>query len=262
MDSLAHKVALVTGAGRGIGRAIAVALSRSGAAVAVTGRSMGPLNDTAHAITSAGGRAIALGMDVRAREDVDRVVGEAARALGGEQSPRVDIVVNNAGVSGHTPLDGDDDERFQDILQTNLTGAMFVSRAALRHMPDGGRILGISSVLGKFGVPAYGAYCAAKHGLIGWTRAVALELAPRRITVNAICPGWVETDMASSGIAEIARRAGTSIEAARREAESRVPLERFLEPAEVADLAVYLASPAAAGITAQAISICAGQTAF
>jgi NAD(P)-dependent dehydrogenase (short-subunit alcohol dehydrogenase family) len=121
-----------------------------------------------------------------------------------------------------------------------------------------GRILNLSSVLGKFGIPEYAAYCASKHGIVGLTRALALELAPRRITVNALCPGWVDTSMAQDALAIASKRDGVGLDESRRRAEARVPLGRFIEPAEVARLALYLASDAAAGMTGQAINLDGG----
>ncbi len=246
--------ALVTGASRGIGRAIATRLLEGGGVVAVTGRSLDALREIEREFP---GRAHALRMDVRDRAQVDAAVAAAAGALGG-----FDLVVNNAGIAGHTPIDDASDDRWLDILATNLTGAMRVTRAALPHVPRGGRIVNVSSVLGKFGVSRMGAYCASKHGLIGWTRALALELAPRDIAVNAICPGWVETDMATLGVVETAASLGKTPEEFRREAIDAVPQKRFLDPSEVAGLVVYLASPEARAVTGQAISICAGQTTF
>jgi len=170
--------------------------------------------------------------------------------------------VNNAGISGLTRIDDADDGRWIDILETNLTGTYLMTKAALKAMPDhsGGRIINISSVLGKFGVPGYSAYCASKHGMIGFTRALALEVVHRGITVNAICPGWVETEMARSGIEESAAYQGLSPEEFKKQAVQAVPIRRFLEAEEVAHLVCYLASPKAGGITGQAINICGGQT--
>jgi NAD(P)-dependent dehydrogenase (short-subunit alcohol dehydrogenase family) len=126
-------------------------------------------------------------------------------------------------------------------------------------MAPGGRIVNLSSVLGRFGVSGYAAYCAAKHGVIGFTRALALELAPREITVNALCPGWVETDMADQGIRETASALGISPEEFREQAIAGVPLKRFLDPSEIAKLALYLTSEEASGITGQTYNICGGQ---
>ena len=150
-------------------------------------------------------------------------------------------------------------ENWDKIVRTNLDGVFFTSRAALRHLPDGGRIVMISSVLGRFGVPGYTAYCASKHGVIGLTKALALELAPRAITVNAICPGWVETEMARDGMRLMAEGMKTTYEEARKTALSAVPLGRILEPEEIGDHVVWLCSKGASGLTGQAISQCGGQ---
>ena len=137
-----------------------------------------------------------------------------------------------------------------------------VTKAVLKHMPDhsGGRVINISSVLGKFGVPGYTAYCATKHGMIGFTRALALEVVSRGITVNAICPGWVDTEMATLGINETAALQGITPEQFKAQAVANVPIRRFLEADEVAGLVCYIASDAARGITGQAMNICGGQT--
>lgn len=129
----------------------------------------------------------------------------------------------------------------------------------LPHLHDGGRIVTISSVLGRFGVPGYTAYCASKHGVIGFTKALALELASRRITVNAICPGWVDTDMASAGMQAMADAMQLDFETARRQALAAVPLGRILQPEEIGETVAWLCSPGASGMTGQAISHCGGQ---
>jgi NAD(P)-dependent dehydrogenase (short-subunit alcohol dehydrogenase family) len=272
---LQERVAVITGGGRGIGRAIAEAFYREGARVAVASRQSKTLQTVAMELNQGDHRIVPFRCDVTDRDEVEVLIGNVV-----EVWDRIDILVNNAGVSGMTPLapaaaadpaaaagvdpaagTGDDaDRRWQEILATNLTGVWNCARAAARHLPDGGRgrILNLSSVLGKFGVPGYAAYCASKHGVIGLTRALALELAPRRITVNAICPGWVGTDMARQGIEEGARRQGLEPEEFRRRAAGAVPLGRFVEADEVARLAVFLASDAGAGITGQAINIDGG----
>jgi len=158
-------------------------------------------------------------------------------------------------------MDDPDDSRWRDILETNLTGMYLVTKEVLRIMKDsGGRIINISSVLGKFGVPGYSAYCASKHGMIGFTRALALETAHRGITVNAICPGWVDTEMARSGMKDSAAYQGISVEEFKKQAMEAVPIRRFIDAEEVAQLVLYLASDKGSGITGQAINICGGQT--
>ncbi len=247
--------ALVTGAGTGIGRAIALALAKAGARVALAGRRKAPLDETAALIARAGGKALVQPFDVTDREAVATAVARIARDLGG-----LDILVNNAGVGGPNGCFVDGPDRWDLVMRTNLDGVFFVTRAALRHFGTGGRVIHIASVLGKFGVPGYTAYCAAKHGLIGFTKALALECAPRQITVNAVCPGWVETEMAREGMEGLAQAMGVGFEQARAHALAQVPLGRIMQPAEIGDLVAWLASPAASGVTGQAWSVCGGAT--
>ena len=249
------KVSLVTGGGRGIGRAIALALGGPGTAVAIAGRTRTQLEATAREIEAAGARAIPLEMDVTSEASVARAL-EALRA----DIPHLDVLVNNAGVGGGEPVAGSDVERWRRTIDTNLTGTYLATRAALPFMRPGGRIVNISSVLGRFGVPGYTAYCASKHGVIGFTRALALELAPRQITVNALCPGWVDTGMAEQGMRQGATATGQTFEQFRASALGAVPIKRIIQPEEVAALVAFLASPAAAAITGQTYNICGGQT--
>ena len=255
MNRFAEKVALVTGASRGIGRAIAEAYLEEGAKVALCARTVAELESLADAWNQKGRRALALECDVTSKESVARAIGELESSWG-----KLHIIVNNAGISGRTPLTEDSAEMWQRILDVNLTGSFNVTRAALELMSSGdGRIVNMSSVLGRFGVPGYTAYCTSKHGIIGFTRALALELVPRGITVNAICPGWVQTDMADKGISETAEALGMSAEAFREQAIEAVPLKRFMDPPEIAKLALYLTSEEASAVTGQAYNICGGQ---
>jgi len=202
-----------------------------------------------------GDQSIAVAMDIRDQKNVEEGIRRIVDRFG-----KIDIVVNNAGVSGVTPIDGKDTAVWIDIVNTNILGSYYVTRSSVAHMPDGGRVIMISSVLGKFGVPGYTAYCTAKTGLIGFTRALALELAARKITVNALCPGWVDTEMALTGMKNGAASQGISVEEFRTQAMSRVPLGEMVMPDEVAALVAFLASDAGKNITAQAISICGGST--
>ena len=194
-------------------------------------------------------------MDVTSDGSIARAV-DALRA----DVAHLDVVVNNAGIGGGEPVAGSDIERWRRTIDTNLTGTYLVTRAVLPLMGGGGRIINLSSVLGRFGVPGYTAYCASKHAVIGFTRALALELAPKQITVNAICPGWVDTEMAEQGMRQGAAATGQTFEQFRASALGAVPIKRIIQPEEVADLVAFLASPAAAAITGQTYNICGGQT--
>ena len=224
-----------------------------GANVVMCARSVDDLRS--HAAKMGSDRALAVAMDIRSAASVDEGVALAVQRFG-----KIDITVNNAGISGVTPIDGKDTAAWLDIVNTNVAGTYHVTRAAVPHMPDGGRIVVISSVLGKFGVPGYSAYCASKTALIGFVRALSLELAPRKIAVNAICPGWVDTEMARDGMRDIAASLGITVEEFRKQAMSRVPLGEMVQPEEVANLVSFLASEAGKNVTAQAISICGGST--
>ncbi|MCB9876370.1 MAG: SDR family oxidoreductase [Planctomycetes bacterium] len=254
MSALAGKRCLVTGGGSGIGSGIARGLAAAGAAVAVLGRRRAPLETTVAAIRAAGQVATAVVGDVTDEAGVRAAITAAAGELGG-----LDVLVNNAGVGGPNACALPGPERWSEIVRANLDGVFFATRAALPHLADGGRVINISSVLGRFGVPGYTAYCASKHGVIGLTKALALELSPRRITVNAICPGWVDTDMATQGLTLMADGLGVTVDEARRQAMAAVPIGRILQPEEIGAHVVWLASDAAAGMTGQAISHCGGQ---
>lgn len=249
------KTILVTGGGRGIGRAIALALAERGHIVAIAARTRAQLDETAVAIAALGARPVPLVVDITDESAVVRAF-EELRAI----SPVLDVVVNNAGIGGGQPIQGTDVAGWRRIVDTNLFGTFLVTHRAVPMLAEGGRVINISSVLGRFGVPGYTAYCASKHAVIGFTRALALELVRRRVTVNAICPGWVETDMAVQGMRNGAAALGVTVEEFRARALAAVPIERIIQPDEVATLVKFLASPQAAAITGQTYNICGGQT--
>ena len=253
-NPLDGKVALVTGASRGLGAAIASGLAAAGARVALCARSSGELEALARSLPNG---AFAKTLDVTDSAAVNRVVDEVTRTAG-----RLDVVVNNAGMSERDTVSHGSDEWWDRVLRVNLTGAFYVCRAAMRHLQEGARVVNVGSVLSLFGAADSAAYTAAKHGLLGLTRALAAEVAPRGITVNAICPGWIDTEMAEHGFENIARGAGVEVDEARKQAIGRVPLGRILEPEEVAKLVVFLCLPEARGIHGQAIRIDGGATSW
>ncbi|MDC3955170.1 SDR family NAD(P)-dependent oxidoreductase [Polyangium jinanense] len=234
---MSARVALVTGASRGIGAALVERFHEGGFSVAALARSR---VDSPHAAES-------YVCDVSDAGAVAATVRAVLARFG-----RIDVLVNNAGLAGANSLDPEGDDAFwHQVLAVNLNGTYYLCKQVLPHLPDGaGRIINISSVLGLKGAPDQTAYTAAKHGVIGFTRALALHAAPRRITVNAICPGWTRTAMAEGRMRELGLD-----EAALGKS---VPLGRMIEPREVANLAFHLASEDSAGITGQAIVIDGG----
>jgi ketoreductase len=246
---------LVTGGGRGIGRAIAVAFAEPGNTVAVAARTRPQLDDAARAIRQRGAGAVVIPLDITDQSAVARAFAEL-----GQQVAGLDVLVNNAGIGGGDPVDKTDPAVWRKVVDTNVWGTFLVTRSALPMLKDGGRVINMSSMLGRFGVPGYTAYCASKHAVIGFTRALALELANRAITVNAICPGWVETEMAAQGMESGAAAMGITFEDFRSRALARVPIGRIIQPEEIAGLVTFLASPAASAITGQTYNICGGQT--
>jgi NAD(P)-dependent dehydrogenase (short-subunit alcohol dehydrogenase family) len=231
------KVALVTGGARGIGAAIAARLVVEGYAVVVAGR---------HAPPS---------LPEGQRFQVMDVADPASVRAGFAALGRLDALVNNAGLAGVDPLDPDDHALWHAVMATNLHGAYYCAKAALPLLPDGtGRIVTIASVLGLRGVPDQAPYVAAKHGVIGLTRALALAAAARGITVNAVCPGFVETEMAAARFAALGI---TQADAARD-----VPIGRLATPEQVADLVAFLLRPASGSLTGLALPIEGGSLAL
>jgi NAD(P)-dependent dehydrogenase (short-subunit alcohol dehydrogenase family) len=252
---LANRVALVTGAGRGIGRAIALAYATEGARVALTARTTSELDEVVGKIRAAGGTALAISADLVDRATPAQVVAEVVKSLG-----PVEILVNNAGVgssSNPKPVFDFDDDFWDLSLALNLTAPYLLCKAVLPGMIQRkwGRIITVASINGKIGSLHGAAYAASKHGVLGLTRSLALEVAKDGITVNAICPGPVHTIMNDRRVEYDAKRRGVSFDEV---ANGWTPLGRRLEPEEVAPLAVYLASDAAATVIGQAINIDGG----
>jgi 3-hydroxybutyrate dehydrogenase len=252
---LHDRIALVTGGGRGIGRAIALALAREGAHVAVTARTSSEIEAVAAEIRTLGRKALPLLCDVRDRVQVDASVRAAGEALGAVQ-----VLVNNAGIALSAKVVETDDDLWEDHLRVNLTAAFYASRAVLPGMLQAGwgRIVNIASTAARQGYPYVAAYVASKHGLLGLTRALALEVAQAGITVNAICPGYVATDLTWESARRIQAKTGRSYEEAVRSLAASSPQRRLIEPEEVAAIAVHLASNEARGVTGQAWNIDGG----
>ncbi len=255
MKQLHDRVALVTGAGRGIGRAIALAYAAEGAKVALTARTTGELDEVVGEIRAQGGTAVAFPADLGDRAVPRKVVEDVQRALGA-----VEILVNNAGLgssSNPRPVVEFDDDFWLQTLAINLTAPYLLCKAVLPEMlvRGWGRIITIASINGKIGSLHGAAYAASKHGVLGLTRTLAMEVASQGITVNAICPGPVHTVMNDRRIEYDAARRGVAF---KDQEASLTPIGRRLEPEEIAPLAVYLASDSAATVIGQAINIDGG----
>lgn len=246
--------ALITGASRGIGRAIALHYAREGAQVMLAATSQGRLDETAALVRAEGGTAHVQVVDVGDRAAVQALVDSAIAAMGG-----IDVLVNNAGVYHAARLVDIEPADFDRVMRVNVHGAFHVLQFVLRHMQArrAGKVVNIASTAGKWGSMNQSAYNASKHALVGLTRCAALEMGPFNVNVNAICPGFVQTDMLGEFEAH-ARILGVPFETVLENGRNRVPLKRFLQPDEVAALAVYLGSAESDGMTGQSLLIDGG----
>ncbi len=258
---LKDKIAVITGGGRGIGRAVAFAFARAGASIAVMART-----------TEEVGRVAAETKDecgvptMHATCDVSDA-GEVARAFANVEETfgrGADILVNNAGIAESAPILKTGDEFWQRHLAINLNGTFYCTRAALPPMLERGwgRIINIASIAGKTGAPYIAAYAASKHGVLGLTRSVALEVALKGVTVNAICPGYVDTDMTTRALKRIEAKTGHTVADALETIKRTSPQNRLVTPEEVAALALLLASADGRGINGQAINVDGGSVLF
>ncbi|MBS1718184.1 MAG: SDR family oxidoreductase [Armatimonadetes bacterium] len=244
------KRAVVTGGGRGIGLAIARALGAEGAQVVVMGRDLAVLQAAAGLIS--GARAVVC--DVTDAESVKRAFAEAGE---------VDILINNAGAAGSASFERTSVELWNRMMAVNVTGAFYCTQTVLSGMQKRGygRIVNVASTAALKGYPYVSAYCAAKHALLGLTRALAAEMAKRNITVNAVCPGYTESDLLTGSISNIMATTGRSEDEVKKMLMAGNPQGRFIQPEEVAACAVWLCSPGAESVTGQAIAIDGGEVA-
>ncbi|MBK8258337.1 MAG: SDR family oxidoreductase [Polyangiaceae bacterium] len=245
--SLAGRKALVTGGGRGIGRAISQSLAEAGAHVIVAGRTAKELEETAALV---GGTPLVL--DVK-----DRTALAAVR----ERTGSVHILVNNAGIAESAPFDRTSDALWDDMMAVNVSSAFFLCRALVPDMVKAGwgRVVNLASNAGLSGYAYTTAYCASKHAMVGLTRALAAEIAKSGVTVNAVCPGWVDTQMTTDAVLRIAKKTGRSEADARKQLENMSPQGRLVSPLEVAHAVRMLCDDAALAIHGQTIVVDGGQ---
>ncbi|MDT8992413.1 SDR family NAD(P)-dependent oxidoreductase [Curvibacter sp. APW13] len=251
--ALAGRHAVVTGGGSGIGAAIATTLAAQGARVTVLGRRLEALQAV---VAAHPGAMQAVAADITDAAQVDAAFAQARAQFGA-----IDILVNNAGQAHSAPFAKTDLALWQQMLDVNLTGTFVCTQAALGDMLTArwGRIVNVASTAGLVGYAYVAAYVAAKHGVIGLTKALALEVAKKGITVNAVCPGYTETEILRESIANVVAKTGRSEEDARAEFAKGNPQGRIVQPQEVADTVAWLCLPGSAAIHGQSIAVCGGE---
>ncbi|HEV7893471.1 MAG TPA: SDR family NAD(P)-dependent oxidoreductase [Pyrinomonadaceae bacterium] len=259
---LPDRTVFITGGGRGIGRAVALAFAREGARVFVVARTASEVGRVAEEIRAeCGAQSASHGVcDVSDSGSVARAFSEAREFFG----RGADVLVNNAGIAESAKVWDATDEFWQRHLAVNLSGTFYCMREALPAMVERGwgRVVNVASVAGKTGAPYVSAYTASKHGVLGLTRSAALEVATRGVTVNAICPGYVDTDMTAHAVENIQARTGRTADAALEAIKRMSPQQRLITPEEVAALALLLASEDGRGINGQAINVDGGAVLF
>jgi NAD(P)-dependent dehydrogenase (short-subunit alcohol dehydrogenase family) len=257
IKKLDGKLALITGGGRGIGRAVAHVFAREGASLALVARTASEVERVAAEMRAEFGvETFGAACDVSDAAAVKRAFVDLFEKFG----RGCDVLVNNAGVAESAPLVKTDDEMWQRHLAINLTGTFLCTRAALPAMIERGwgRIINVASIAAKTGAPYIAAYAASKHGVLGLTRSVALEVAMKGVTVNAICPGYVDTDMTTRALDNIEAKTGRSAIDSLEAIKRMSPQQRLIAPEEVAAVALLLASDEGRGITGQAINVDGG----
>lgn len=257
---LAGRTAVVTGAGRGIGQAVARSLAEAGAAVVVAARTGREIEAVAAEISGEGHRALAVRCDVTDPASVERLAEEASR-LAEDAGGTVDILVNNAGAAHSAPVHKTELEDWNRMLAVNATGTFLCTRALLPGMMERGwgRIVNVASVAGLTGARYIAAYAASKHAVIGLTRCTAAETAARGVTVNAVCPGYVDTPMTTESLRRIAEKTGRSAEEALQAILAGTPQKRLIQPTEVAHAVLSLCHEEARGINGGSIVIDGGE---
>lgn len=258
MSQFHERGAVVTGANRGIGRSIALAFLRAGWPVVAVARTTESLDDLRQEAGDLAARIRPMACDLSHPAQLEA----AANALAGAE-PVPAVLVNNAGISLSAPLQKTGTDELQRVMQVNAVAPYVLCRALIPRMAEagGGRVINIGSIASLKGIRYTSAYCASKHALLGLTRALAVEWGKRNVTVNAVCPGWTETDMFSRAVESVVHKTGRSPEEARGAILASNPMGRPVRPEEVAELVLYLSSPAAAGLTGAALPVDSGESA-